>query len=244
MGKFNKLIILALITSTGLFLVGCTPKSTSTTGNVAVSEVSPPADISQSATSGTSSVAPTGGTGNVATGPTMKISDASQISVNFQKNYQVALQDANTSLQNKAKYCGVITEYVGPFVTTYPKESFFFYADELSKDYYWVVSFDALKNNQKQRLFAARRDYKDQIKCMTTPPAQPSDFVASYQALLDSGKTNSLTATQVGRTTIATWDTKWLVTMAGFEGQNMLSEQTESTSASTTASTSATTVTQ
>jgi hypothetical protein len=212
--------------SLALALSGCEKKTDATVSAIATA---PPA---------LSSITPTSDSSATATAQSApQVNGADQIEATYQKNYQTALADANQSLQNKAKFCAAQIKYPGSQITNNGEESFFFYADELSKDYYWVVVFDGMQNNKKKRLFAARRDLTDEIKCMTNPTATPPSFIQAYQNLLASGKISSLDASSVALTTIGLQDTTFRIDIIGYDGQTIQSESVSPAAGSTATNT-------
>ena len=222
--KKTSSILVALFLS--LALSGCEKKT-----DITVSPAATPPPALSSITPASNSLA----TATAQSAPQLNNTD--QIETTYQKNYQIALADANQSLQNKAKFCAVQIKYPGSQITNNGEESFFFYADELSKDYYWVVVFDGMQNNKKKRLFAARRDLADEIKCITSPTTTPPSFIKAYQNLLASGKISSLDASSVALTTISLQDTTFRINIIGYDGQMIQSENASPTTTSTSVST-------
>lgn len=110
--------------------------------------------------------------------------DSVAIETQYQTNFTTATTDANQILQNKSKFCSIMVKFSDTKVTAAGDQFFFFSSDELLTDYYWVVEFDGLNSNKKKRYFAARRDFKDEITCVTTQPKTPPSYADAFTSYL------------------------------------------------------------
>jgi len=204
-----------------LLFSGCTKKTaSSTTPTVATvpDAVQSVQTVSDTSSTDTAATAPTTNT-NQATA-----TDTTALEQTFSQNYTEALQTANASLQNKAKFCAAQIEYM-PSTSSNSKQSFFFTADISGiKDYYWTVIIDPYSTISKKRVLAARKDYSDDIICMQTPAATPPSYVSALTTLQNSGATLP-TAEDVAKTVISLKDSAWNVVIWGKTGQALLAQQ-------------------
>jgi len=163
--------------------------------------------------------------------------DSATIDNTFQQNYDVALDDAQKSLKSGVKYCGAKVTFYGATLTESSKQSFVFYSDLFSADYYWVVTLNGYQANQKTRAFVPKRDMVNEIKCMTNTGPAPSTFTGEYKQLTKSDKFKNIDPGTIAETTIETTNANWNITIINNIGESAL-VQTLGPSATSSGSTS------
>ena len=196
----------------------------------------PSTTATATATSSSTSSTDTNPTNQATTSQT-PAADTSAITTQYQTNYSTAAADANQILQNTAKFCAVEVKSSGTNVLAATNQFFFFYSDTLLTDYYWLVEFDGANSNAKKRYFAAKRDFKDEIACVSTQPTAPPSFVDAF--------TNYLTQYQIPTTTasiqMSLKDTMWDLVARDSSGAITSSGQATSAASKTQSTTSPTT---
>jgi hypothetical protein len=232
----HKLLVLSLV-ACSFILFGCQKKSTVSVSSTGADQ------IPQSAAEGSAVPAATGSqvigsATQSATGVSGFNLDYDDTAVGsaFTENYQEALADANGTLKNQAKFCNIIAEFAPSEKPSSAKLNFFFSADA-QKDWYWLGQKDQLEN-QKKRMFAAKRDYKE-ITCSSLTVDQLAvTYAKAYEAVIKSGKI-SLSSSDVAKIKIYLDDKLWRVDI--WKNDSTIVTQTVSTtlSASTEATASA-----
>lgn len=214
-------------------LAGC-EKKTSTTGTTSSGATSKTA---------TSSGVGSGSTleGEVSTGESSESTldlpvTTAELDTVFKENYQDALVSANGSLKNQAKFCTVRIEFREPTQIHKADQTFFFYSDdEKLKDWYWVVQFDQLAKKMR-RLFAARRDYADDVQCSDASVGEPPSYSQSLTTFYASNSMQALDLSQLAKFIFTYVDGSWKVSVLNKEGMVIYSEQiSTSTKAAATA---------
>jgi len=230
-GNSHKILAVAAVLVLSVGLVGCEKKTPTTTTLSGTG--------SQTATSGSVGTGSTlgGEVSGGSTGSTVELPvAATELDATFKKNYQDALASANGSLKNQAKFCTVLIEFREPSQVHKADQSFFFYSDdEKLKDWYWIVQFDQL-NKKMRRLFAARKDYSDEVQCSASS-TEPVSYTQSLTTFYASSTMQSLDLSQLAKFVFSYVDGSWKVSVLNKEGMTIYSEQI---SGSTTATTSAT----
>lgn len=162
------------------------------------------------------------------------IVDSAMIDSLFRENYQIALEDAQKSLKSGVKYCGAKVSFYGATLTETNKQSFIFYSDTFSKDYYWIVSLNGYQENQKTRSFAARKDLVNELKCMTTTGSAPILFTGAYEEVTKTDKFQRIDPGTIAETTLETMNNGWNVTITDNAGTNKLVTTINPTATETT----------
>jgi hypothetical protein len=172
--------------------------------------------------------------------PQIFLTDKAVIDSTFSQNYTVALDDAQKSLRSGVKYCGSKIRFYGATMSEKSEQSFIFYSDEFSKDYYWVVTLNGYQENRKTRSFAARKDLVSELKCMVNTGNAPGIFSASYEKLVKTDQFNRVDPGTIALTNIETMDVGWNITIINNAGESILTnminspEQIQTSSPTTT----------
>lgn len=213
----KKVIFLSSVLGLSLILTGCgTPKTSTNTDNV------------EAGTAGSASV--------TATVPNI---DTSAFDSDYQKNFTQAQTSVNTYFQNQAKFCSVIVNFPGSSIQ-FADEYFFFTAtNDAVKDWYGVIEIDPLVKTAKRQL-AAKKDYADTIKCISSTSSTPPSFASAYSSFLASYPTAG--GTNIAKTQMALMDNIWRITAWDASGA-VIATQDVSTAADAAASKTATTST-
>ena len=205
---------------------GCQKKSTSSltgTGTDPMPSTVSGANSTTSVTASTTTVASSSATTDSSQPRSYQQIDSyvveqTQVDTTFRQNYQTALADAQRALKGGAKYCGSIVKFYGAQLTSQNDQSFVFYNDDFSKDYYWIVDLNGYQDNAKLRSFTARRDIATSIKCLTAPPADPPTFASYYLRFSATDKFKMIDPGIIAQTTLSTMDTSWSVVVTDNAG--------------------------
>lgn len=168
------------------------------------------------------------------------VEEQTQIDDIFKQNYQAAYEDAQRALKGKAIYCGAIIKFYGATLFLQNDQSFVFYSDDFSRDYYWIVNLNGFKDNQKLRSFTAKRDLTSDIKCLASPAANPPLFSSFYLRFSESDKFKLIDPGIIAETRLQTQDTAWKIIVTDNAGAVAASELMNPQTQSTTNSTSST----
>jgi hypothetical protein len=224
---YKKLPVFVVVTVAIFALGGCQKKSSLTTTPTTTGSTTP--NSTASATAGdlqelNASISPVGAGSGTSSGQNKTdqgyIVDSAMIDSLFRENYQIALEDAQKSLKSGVKYCGAKVSFYGATLTETNKQSFIFYSDTFSKDYYWIVSLNGYQNNQKTRSFAARKDMVNELKCMTSTGSAPALFTGAYEEVIKTDKFQRIDPGTIAETTLATMNNGWNVTITDNAGTN------------------------
>jgi len=150
------------------------------------------------------------------------IVDAPAIDNTFEKNYAIALEDAQKSLLSAVKYCGAKVSFFGATLSEISKQDFIFYSDQFSKDYYWVVSLNGYQDNHKTRAFAAKKDLVGELKCMASTGRAPGSYSNAYEQLTKTSQFQKVDPGTIALTTLETMDTGWNITVTNNAGENVV----------------------
>lgn len=223
--KKTTLLIVAIVSV--FLLSGCTKKTSTGSTTTSNQAASAPDTLNNAATSSSTSA-----TATTSTTSSSQV-DTAALDQTFQTNYTEALQTANSSLQNKAKFCSAQIEYV-PSTATNSKQTFYFTADISGiKDYYWVVVFDPYSSINKKRMLVARKDVADDIICQSTAGATVPGYVSAITTIQASGATLP-NSENIAKTLISLKDTAWNVVIWGKNGQMLLAQQVPISNAAAT----------
>ncbi len=152
------------------------------------------------------------------------VEEQTQVDEIFKQNYQAAYEDAQRALKGKAIYCGAIVKFYGATLFAQNDQSFVFYSDDFSKDYYWIVNLNGFKDNQKLRSFTAKRDLTSDIKCLANPTANPPLFSSFYLRFSGSDKFKLIDPGIIAETRLQTQDTAWKIIVVDNAGAIAASE--------------------
>ncbi len=164
--------------------------------------------------------------------------DTTAIDSTYQTNYTQALTSVNTYLQNQAEFCAAIIDFPQSSIEFANQYFFFSTANNQVKDWYGVVEIDPLLRVAKRQL-AAKKDYAETIKCVSTKVTTPPNFSQAYASFLQSFP--GVVGTDTAKTQIALLDTVWRITAWDATGAVIATQDISSAaiSASATATTTA-----
>ena len=214
----KKIATLCVIGVFALSFSGCEKKSTVSVS----SSATPIPDALQKIDSGVSASGSAVATSSATSDEQSFINDAASIDSTFQQNYQVALEDAQKSLKSGVKYCGAKITFYGATLSQDNKQSFVFYSNEFSNDYYWVVSLNGYQDNLKTRAFAAKKDMTSEIKCMSATGSAPGTFSDIYSKVISGEQFKKTDPGIIAETTLETMDSGWSVTVINNAGQSVI----------------------
>jgi len=207
----KKLIAVVIVFAFTFLLSGCEKKSDVSIADITITPL--PEEL-QGVSAGDDNGSATSRTGGAQISQEEDfITDAEVIDETFQQNYQVALADAQQALQKGVKYCGAKITFYGATMADTSIDSFVFYSDSFSKDYFWVVTLDGYQNNLKTRSFAARRDLADEIKCMTNTADAPGTISDIYEQLTTSDEFKISDHGTTAQTILETANSAWTVSV-------------------------------
>lgn len=229
----KKTFFILLVLFAVVFLSGCqkksdlavapNPSSSSVTGAPVAGAGTPTAIPSTIAhLNDNISVAATASKPATATSTESFILDASSADTIFQQNYAIALDDAQKALKSGVKYCGAKVSFFGATLSETNQQSFIFYSDSFSMDYYWIVTLNGYLNNQKTRAFAAKKDLASELKCMTSTTNAPGTFSNAYSNLIKTEKFKKIDPGTIAQTVLETMDTSWNISVINNAGQNVI----------------------
>lgn len=219
----KKILLITTIILVGVVFAGCQKKST--VSITAASSSTPiPETLQQidSSGTGTKPTSSTTSTTSQAAQSQSFVSDGATVDNTFQQNYQVALDDAQKALRSGVKYCGAKISFYGATLAEANQQSFIFYSDDFSKDYYWVVSLNGYQDNQKTRSFAAKKDLSTELKCMTNTGSAPGTFSDIYDQLTKTDQFKKVDVGTIAQTTLETTDTGWSVAVVNNAGESII----------------------
>jgi hypothetical protein len=157
------------------------------------------------------------GTATADTSTTGK-SDSDQLKIVYDANFKAASQNANSSLQNTAKFCTAIIEFPVGQISKATESFFFDSTNSALKDWYWVVQYNQLENKRLE-LFAAKRDFKDLV-CTTFEGGIPNlSFSEAYQSVQGSGALAAELTDSAVKTKIILSDKAWKFEVWGKDGK-------------------------
>lgn len=213
----KKTIFIFSIFALTFVLTGCATKKTATNTDIA--------------DTGTVSVTTSAAASNLP-----KI-DTAAIDSTYQTNYTQALTSVNTYFQNQAEFCGAIIDFPQNSIEFANQYFFFSTANNQVKDWYGVVEIDPLLKVAKRQL-AAKKDYADTIKCVSTKVTTPPNFSQAYVAFLQTFP--EVASTSTAKTEIALLDTVWRITSWDATGAVIATQDISPTASSASATATAT----
>lgn len=232
----KKIATFCVIAVFALSFSGCQKKST-----VSVSSSSTPIpDALQKIDSGVSASGSATANSSATSEGQSFINDTASIDSTFQQNYQVALDDAQKSLKSGVKYCGAKITFYGATLSQDNKQSFIFYSNDFSNDYYWVVSLNGYQDNLKTRAFAAKKDMTSEIKCMTASGSAPGTFSDIYAKVISGEQFKKTDPGTIAETTLETMDSGWSVTVINNAGQSVIVDNINPTATKSSVTTQST----
>ena len=163
----------------------------------------------------------------------------------FEKNLTSATADANSLLGNQAKFCSAQVELAAKGTFDLAKQTFYFVSTSSDAKYnqWYVASQFDLTTKKRSRLFVARTDLTDSVKCSDVKFPGGVSYVSAYESFVSNDSTNSTSSDTLSKVIISLYGNTWKIDVWD-QSQTLSATQTiDATAAAATATPTATTAT-